>query len=152
MEQDSEPQPNVQYKQQPQSEPHTHSANSTESEDSENATLLSPKHIPQEKKGAQQQQQRSLLPEESTKRSPNESFLSKSRAVALQQTKLLMEKHAQQNRSFLRIEESEKNKIPNSRINNFGLGINLKQPPQRKHIEQQIRFYGNANYYYYCYY
>ena len=35
---------------------------------------------------------------------PNESFVSKSRAAALQQTKLQMEKESHQNRSFLRID------------------------------------------------
>ena len=38
---------------------------------------------------------------------PNEIYLSKSRAAALQQTKLHMEKQSQQNITFIRVDEKE---------------------------------------------
>ena len=46
MEQDSEPEWNTQYKQLTLNDPHTDSTVSTESEDSKNAPLLSPKRTP----------------------------------------------------------------------------------------------------------
>ena len=66
------------------------------------------------------------------KRNPNDTFLAKSRAAALQQSQIHMEK--QQNRSFIKIDAEELLKSPTVEINT--LSDSTQSSPIKIHVRQ----------------